>query len=244
MRKHRSATTENRQAIGYVRVSTAQQTELGVSLEAQEERIRAYCLLQGLELVSIVREEGVSASIELFKRPGGCQLVRMLGRSAQHVVTLKLDRLFRDVQDCLSQTDAWDKANVSLHILDLGGQTLNTGSAMGRMFLVMTAGFAELERNLIAERTANALRHKKSNHKVYSPTPFGYCRVDDKLIPIEAEQRVIEDIKLLRESGESLQAIADTLNGRSIPTKIGGKWHPSTVTNILQNTLHAIEVAF
>jgi DNA invertase Pin-like site-specific DNA recombinase len=36
----------------------------------------------------------------------------------------------------------------------MGGQTLNMATAMGRMFLTMAAAFAELARNLIAERRA------------------------------------------------------------------------------------------
>ena len=42
----------------------------------------------------------------------------------------------------------------------MGGQAINSKSAMGKMFLTMMAGFAELERNVIAERTSVALQHK------------------------------------------------------------------------------------
>src|SRR6266576_5058844 len=72
---------------------------------------------------------------------------------------MKLDRLFRDAEDALRQTKAWDRTGISLHLVDIGGQSMNTGSAMGRMFLTLMAGFAELERNLIAERTTAVLAH-------------------------------------------------------------------------------------
>lgn len=42
-----------------------------------EERLRAYCQLQGLEILDIVREEGVSASKPLGTRPGGARVVRL-----------------------------------------------------------------------------------------------------------------------------------------------------------------------
>jgi len=58
-------------AVGYVRVSTIEQAQEGVSLDAQEARIRAYAEMQHLELVKIVREEGISATIALADRPGG-----------------------------------------------------------------------------------------------------------------------------------------------------------------------------
>lgn len=69
------------------------------------------------------------------------------------MVALKLDRRFRDAADALVQTRVWDRAGIALHVVDMGGQSLNTASSMGRMFLTMTAAFAELERNLISERT-------------------------------------------------------------------------------------------
>lgn len=84
-------------------------------------------------------------------------------------MALKLDRLFRDAEDALHQTKAWDKAGIALHLVDMGGQTLNTATAMGRFFLNMMAGFAELERNLIAERTATALAHKKTHRGSLQP---------------------------------------------------------------------------
>ena len=77
----------------------------------------------------------------------------MATKKVGHIVALKLDRLFRDAADALHQSRAWDKAEIALHLVDMGGQSLNTASAMGRFFLNMMAGVAELERNLIAERT-------------------------------------------------------------------------------------------
>src|ERR1017187_1751358 len=142
-------------AVAYVRVSTAEQAREGISLEAQEDRVRAYCTMAGLDLVAVLREEGVSAAKVLASRPAGRELLGLLAAgSARHVVALKLDRLFRDAVDALTITRDWDLARVALHLVDMGGQTINTGSPMGRMFLTMMAGFAELERNLISERTS------------------------------------------------------------------------------------------
>jgi DNA invertase Pin-like site-specific DNA recombinase len=92
-------------AISYIRVSTDDQVRGGVSLDAQEERIRAYCEASNLKLISVVREEGVSAAIPLDQRPGGRNLIRQLNESkGANVVALKLDRLFRNAEDALKQT--------------------------------------------------------------------------------------------------------------------------------------------
>ena len=58
-------------AVCYIRVSTEEQAREGVSLEAQEERLRAYCKMTGLEVVEMIREGGVSATKLLKDRPGG-----------------------------------------------------------------------------------------------------------------------------------------------------------------------------
>jgi len=227
-------------AIGYTRVSTEEQVKEGVSLDAQEERLKAYAKAQNINLVNIIREEGISGTIPLAERPGGADLLQMVGKGKkiQHVIALKLDRLFRDASDCLMQTKIWDKAGIGLHLLDMGGQSINTASAMGRMFLTMSAGFAELERNLIAERTAAAMQFKKKRLEAYSPTPLGYERIGDQLRTVEREQRVVRNIYRLRKRGATLRAIAATLNKKQVPTKQGRQWHASTVRYVLTNDLH------
>ena len=228
---------QGNRALCYVRVSTVEQSKFGFSLDAQEERLRAYCQMAGLEVMELVREEGVSASIPLAKRPAGSKLLEWMNNGVGHVVCLKLDRLFRDAEDALRQTKAWDKAGVSLHLVDMGGQSLSTGSAMGRMFLTLMAGCAELERNLVAERTASVLAHKKQQGKVYNHTPFGFERAGDRLIVAAAEMAMVRLMQERREDGWSLAMIADAFNADHIPGKNGGKWYGRTVKNILENSL-------
>jgi site-specific DNA recombinase len=222
-------------AIGYVRVSTEEQSREGVSLEAQQERIRAYATLRGLELTHIFREEGISGKVPLRQRPEGAKLVQELTKKrTQHLLTLKLDRLFRSAEDALGQAKQWDKNKVALHIIDMGGSTIDTASAMGKMFFTMMAGFAEMERNLISERTKTALAHKKSSCRVYTRiTPLGFERRGDQLIAQEKEMNTVRSIVEMR-SSLSLHAIADSLNQSGAPTKLGGKWYAVTIQNVLK----------
>src|SRR5450830_834061 len=169
-------------AVLYIRVSTDEQAKHGVSLDAQEARLRAYCTMRDLEVVGVIRDEGVSAFKHLDKRPGGADLLRVIASGeAQHVVAFKLDRLFRNAADALATTEAWSRAGVALHLVDMGGAAMDTTSPTGRMMLTMLAGFAEFERALISERTAQALTYKRDNREAYAPTPFGYRREGDKL---------------------------------------------------------------
>lgn len=228
-----------KKAVLYIRVSTTEQAREGVSLAAQEERLLAYCRLMNLEPVAVIREEGISGSKALSTRPGGSELLSLVSRKkAAHVVALKLDRLFRDAEDALHQTKAWDKTGITLHLVDLGGQSLNTSSAMGRMMLTMMAGFAEMERSLIAERTEQALNHKKNHREVYSPTPYGFNREGDNLVENKEEQGIVDHVKTWRADGWSLRKIASELNQQGIATKNGGQWYASTVKYILDNSLY------
>jgi len=222
-------------AILYARVSSEDQVRHGVSLDNQEEKLRAYATVAGLEVIELVREEGVSAGIALSKRPEGCRVVQALndGR-ARHIVALKLDRVFRCAVDALSQTRIWDKAGIRLHLVDMGGAAVDTGSAMGRFFLSVLAGFAELERGLISERTTAALRYKREQGKVYGHVPLGFERIGDHLVPDSKEQNVIQYIQDLRSAGISFSQIAQALNRDEIPTKRGGLWHPFSVQSLLR----------
>lgn len=227
-------------AVGYVRVSTEEQATEGVSLAAQAEKIRAYCLLNGLTLTGVFVDEGVSAGKPVTARPQGAKLLTALRgkHRATHVVAVKLDRLFRNASDCLNTVDEWDRAGVTLHLLDLGGQSISTKTAMGRMMLVMAAGFAEMERNLVKERTSVALAHKKARLEAYAPTPFGFVREGNSLVQCQEEAAAVNLMEAWRSEGMSYERIAARLNEEGVPSKRGGRWYGCTVRYILLNTLH------
>ncbi len=226
-------------AVLYTRVSTEEQSVNGVSLKDQEEKLLSYCKLQGLDPVHVIREEGISAAKPLATRPGGQELLQLVKQGdVGHVIALKLDRLFRDAADALNVTKAWDNAGIALHLVDMGGQSMNTASAMGRFFLSTMASFAELERNLIGERTAAAMQYKKQHKEVYSPVPYGYDREGDNLQPNKEEQKAVKLITKWRGQGWTLARIAGELTKRNIKTKRGGQWYPGTVKYILNNNLY------
>ena len=219
-------------AIGYIRVSTGKQE---ISPEVQEKAIRAYCEMRGMELLGICKDIGVSGSVPLHERVNGRELI---GLRSYAVVTLKLDRLFRDAADCLNTTREWDEKGVVLHIVDMGGNSIDTRSAAGRFMLTVLAGAAEMERNLIIERTEQALAHKKERgEKLGGSRPFGWRVVEGNvkvLEPVAEEQEVIERVRQAHEEGMSLRDIADYLTMKGIKTATGnGKWSHTTVARLV-----------
>ena len=97
-------------AIAYVRVSSEEQKKEGVSVDAQKEKLRTYAEFRGLELVDILVDEGASAGKPVSKRPAGRAILeRVASGEVQAVIATKLDRLFRDVLDCLALVEMLDR---------------------------------------------------------------------------------------------------------------------------------------
>lgn len=237
----RTAADSARLAVGYVRVSTVEQADFGVSLAAQEEALRAYCLLRGLELVELVIDAGVSAGLPLSTREGGRRVLEMVrSKRVGAVVALKLDRLFRDAADCLNVVSAWDRAGVALHLIDLGGQSIDTSSATGRFLLTMLAGMAEMERGLIRERTASAMAHKRARREYCGgEAPYGWSVNEDgsSLIANDAEQAIMRAAAELRACGLSLRAVGARLEEQGMLPRHGGHWHAVTVRSLVNGDL-------
>lgn len=218
-------------AVGYIRVSTATQANEGVSLEAQESRIRAYCLLQDLDLVDVIVDAGESA--KSLARPGVQRVLEMVRcRQVDAVVIYKLDRLFRNTQDALNTSQDFDRKGVALCSIS---EQLDTSTPMGKFFFTITAAYAEMERAMIAERTREGLAQTRKNGKrIGDRTPYGYQFVDGRLIPCEEEQDIIDEVNRRYAAGEGVRGLARDLTARGVLTKEGkGQWYPAQVQRLL-----------
>jgi DNA invertase Pin-like site-specific DNA recombinase len=226
-------------AICYIRVSTDEQATTGHSLEAQQAAVRAYCALRGFTVSAVVVDAGVSGGTPLVSRPGGAQVLAELAKrnGPRHVVVVKLDRAFRSAADCLQVTSEWDRKGVSLHLTDLGGQAVDTSSAMGRFMLTVLAGAAELERNLIGERTAAAMQGMKAAG-LYTGgrVRYGYALATDgvTVTPCESEQATIAEARRLHAAGLSQLKIAAALADRGLMNRKGRPFSAGSVQCILE----------
>ena len=100
----------------------------------------------------------------------------------------------------------------------------------------VAAVFAQLERELIAERTAQALAELRDQGRIYGAVPFGYDAVDGYLVEKPDEQEVLKQIMALRNTGMSYRGIADWLNGEAIVAKRANRWSPMAVRSVLQTS--------
>jgi len=195
---------------GYCRVSTGRQVSEGESLDVQQRRIQGYADMQGWAVEHIFVEEGVSGSKPVHERPEGKQLLGVLN-IGDILVVAKLDRLFRSALDALQVTEDLRKRGVHVHLLDLGGDIANNG--MSKLFLTISAAFAEAERDRIRERVSEMKSdQRKRGRYLGGKVPFGFTVGDDgELVEDAAQQAALVKMRAMRASGATLRGIADAM---------------------------------
>ena len=150
MAKKRWEVSDRTKTVAYVRVSTDKQADHGVSLEAQEAKLRAYADLYGLDLVEVAVDAAVSA--QTLDRPALTRVLAMLrSGEADALLVVKLDRLSRATRDVLDLVESSGREGWALHSIS---EKLDTSSAIGRFVVTIMAALAQMEREQIGERTA------------------------------------------------------------------------------------------
>jgi DNA invertase Pin-like site-specific DNA recombinase len=163
-----------RKAVGYARVSTVDQAEDGVSLDAQEQRIRAWCALNDYELVDVKVDRGLSGG-RADNRPALQEALLAVGRG-DALVVYSLSRLARSTKDTIAIAETLDRRGADLVSLS---EKIETTTAAGKMLFRLLAVLAEFERDVVAERTSMAIRHMQSIGKfIGGDLPFGFRVVD------------------------------------------------------------------
>lgn len=218
-----------KKAIGYIRVSTELQATDGVSLEAQEAKIRAWCELNDYELIGVFIDAGVSGK-RADNRPQLQAALAECGKDCALIV-YSLSRLARSTRDTIEIAERLNKAGADLVSLS---EKIDTTTAAGKMVFRMLAVLNEFERDQISERTSGALQHKKTKGERVGSIPYGFRLAVDgvNLEKDEAEQEIIKLVRKLNEEGLSLRKIADRLERQGFEAR-GAKWHAQTIKNIL-----------
>lgn len=219
--------------LGYVRCSTVEQAIDGLSLQAQRSRIASWCEAMGAEIVEVIEDGGVSGTRPLADRPGGSRIASLIASrnpGVDAVIVGRLDRLGRDAAETLLYLRRFAKGSLGLVSV---ADRIDLSTPQGRAMAQMSAVFSELERELIAQRTADALGELRSRGQVYGALPFGWSREGDRLVRDNNEQRVLARIKRLRGRGLSYERIARSLNASNVPAKRGGRWHAMSIRSTL-----------
>lgn len=233
----RKTTNKAAAVVGYCRVSTLKQD---VSLEAQEERIRAMAKAKGLELQEVIVDKDAYSGD--LNREGMERLLKMVrAREVGTVIIAKLDRLTRSSRDAIQLMELFRRHKVALVSLS---ESLDTESSTGRFFLKILGDIAELERETIGDRTRAAMDQLRKQGYPTSHAPYGHSRQGSnhgkkyqEKMPLtmdEQEQKIARLILELRRQNVSLRGIAAELNERGIATRKGSSWKHQYVHSVLR----------
>ena len=204
-------------AIIYTRVSTSEQGESGLGLDAQAALCNDYCVRNRLKIVEVTTE--VQSGKSTRRRPVLASALESLRKGdADVLIASNVSRLSRSIGDLVGLISEADKRGYSVVALDTG---LDTSTPAGRMVFQMLGVAAEYERAMTSDRTKKALARAKAKG-----TQLGRRA--------SLPRDVVERIAAERASGRTLAAIANDLNSEDVATGQGGaQWYPATVSKIL-----------
>ncbi|MCU0799451.1 MAG: recombinase family protein [Candidatus Thermoplasmatota archaeon] len=222
-------------AVIYCRVSTEDQAKEGFSLAAQEERLNAYCLAKGWEVVKVYVDDGYSGRSD--DRPA---YQRMLREKDQWdvMVVLKMDRIHRNSKNftlMMEQLRDWGKEFTSMQ------ESFDTTTAMGRFVMDIIQRIAQLESEQIGERVYIGMLQKAKEGKgiLGFNIPYGFLIENGNLYAILSETEEVKRMFALYLAGSTLRKICQDLSMRGIETKRGSlKWDPKTIKRILSNPIY------
>jgi len=169
----------------YTRVSTTDQTTANQRMDIER---------AGYKVDYFYSDEGVSGKVSASQRPEFKALLGQI-RDGETLVVSKLDRLGRDAQDVGATIKALAARKIEVIVLQLG--KLDLTSPAGKLMLTMLAAVAEMERDLLVERTQSGLARAKAEGKTLGR-------------PTKTNDAQRAEIVLLRQSGATVSALSRT----------------------------------
>lgn len=226
----------------YVRVSTDDQAEAGVSLDAQEASCRSYAQARGWTVAQSIADPGYSGATS--RRPGLQRLLVELreGRAAG-VICWKIDRLTRSLRFLLELVDLADQHKVGLVSVT---EAMDTSTPAGRLMISMLGAFGQHERETISARIKEAMQHvKRTGYWTGGHVPPGCMVVADgqrrKLVEDPAHAPAVRPLWSWILSGDGLNVCARRLQDAGVPAPgYVGKpsrrgWTPAMAWNLARS---------
>ena len=222
--------TGDKMKIGYIRNSRITQEN---SVEVQNKLINDFCENNKITLDKIVVDEGISGSGEKTKlRDGYNSIIEMIhNQEIDTLVVISISRWGRNLGEIYKSVQLMETKGVNFLSIK---ENIDTSTPYGRFTINLLSSLYEMELELIKERVKDTLKVKKENGKVYSPTPFGFNRVEQDLIENPKEKRLLRKMLRLKENGNSYGDISNYLKKNRHKTKSGGKWTRENVYSVMK----------
>lgn len=229
---------KQKRAAIYVRVSTQYQVDRA-SLPVQRSELANYAKY-ALDIPDFVIFEDAGYSAKNTDRPDYQQMMaRIRTGEFSHLLVWKIDRISRNLLDFAAMYSELKQLGV---VFVSKNEQFDTSSAMGEAMLKIILVFAELERNMTAERVS-AVFLSRANDGIWNggKVPFGYAydKQTKTFSILEDEAKTVRLIYALYESSKSLVTVSKALNERGIKTRSGSEWSPTTVHTMLSNPFYS-----
>jgi len=221
-------------AVVYVRVSTDDQAEHGVSIKAQEQACRDFAAGKGWTVADVLGDPGVSGSTPVNARPGLRAAIDLLA-PGDVLLAYNRSRLFRAAPIVIAMIEAEVAARgASIRTVSIEG----TGSDSAADVFVRRIMDAQGEHwiNAVREGTQRALDHKRAHGEALGNIPYGWRLAPDglHLEPDPADAGLVETVRRLRDAGLAYRRIAEVLPHLGYrPKKGAAEWSHTSVRRLL-----------
>ncbi|MFC2058735.1 recombinase family protein [Chloroflexota bacterium] len=219
----------------YVRVSTQEQAQKGMSIDEQLDTLRRFAEYRGFEIVGEYVDRGFSGGSD--KRP---QFMSLMADAKRHkfdyVAASKLDRFSRNLRNLLNDIHFLEECGIVLLAVS---ESLDTSTPQGKFSVQIMGVIAEFERGRIGERVAGAKAFRQAQGLWLSGmTLYGYKWLPDqqKFEIIQNEAEVVEkvfNLYVMKKLGTI--RVAEQLNKDGHRTRKGGHWTSTHTMHILRN---------
>lgn len=221
----------------YIRVSTQEQAQDGLSLEAQEKLLRKYCADNDLEVAALYADEGISGK-DIHHRP---QFLNMMSAADRHefdaIIIWKLSRFSRSTIDLLQCCKRLEKNGITLKSYS---EQIDTGNAMGNLLLTILGAVAQFERDTVSENVKMVAEYRAKQGKRTCSDVLGYYRNGKDSLRINPEEsEIVSFIFKTFIEYQSLTVTAKKCKSRGYRGKRGGEMKSWHIERILTCPIHA-----
>ncbi len=227
----------------YTRVSTDTQADKEFnSCEAQEQKIRSFVLSQeNMMVYKVYSDQGYTGANT--DRPALTEMLNDIQNSKVDLVAAyKIDRLTRSPKDFYHLIDIFEQHKVNFISVT---ERFDTSTPSGRLLRNIMLTFAQFERELISERTRDKMHEcAKKGLWTCGHTPFGYKRLEKKLIIEPVEAKIVRAIFEIFISTGSTAEVYKKLKEKSLFNRRGLPISQEEIGKILKRIVYIGKIEF
>lgn len=210
--------------VAYLRVSTA-----GQELENQEFEIKNYAERNNLEIDEWISDV-ISGSSKALKRVGGVSISSIPNKSV--LIVTELSRIGRSMFDINNVIGSLVERGVHVHLIKQSFVVKN--DMLSKVFLMALSVAAEMERDLIGQRTREALRRRKFENRKYAKnTLYGFKVNEKEITPDKKELDFVLKVFSLSGMGFGVRKIASEMSKTHKPLRNSKEIYPTSIQQIL-----------